>query len=247
MWSPAIQPVAERLLGQLPLAGTERVIDVGTGAGALLPAICGAAPHATVVGIDNAEGMLRLARRRHSGPLQLMDAEKLDFPDAHFDAALVAFVLFHLPHPERCLGEVFRVLNPEGSVGTATWGEERFPAADRIWDEELTRSGALPLPVPVTENRRCCNTEANMVGLLGNVGFAAVRTWSEHLVHQWSAAAHYEHRVLDAMHARLLLLASDERDRCLERIRERLAAAAEEDYVYRGDVILAAAQRPTPL
>src|SRR5438270_380082 len=40
LWSPIIRPVGERLIARLPLtAETSHVIDVGTGAGALLPAI----------------------------------------------------------------------------------------------------------------------------------------------------------------------------------------------------------------
>src|SRR5438094_10287643 len=78
LWSPVIQPVGERLIARLPLsAKTSHVIDIGTGAGALLPAIQRAAPSAVTVGIDRSRGMLRLANDRHSGPLALMDVQRL--------------------------------------------------------------------------------------------------------------------------------------------------------------------------
>ncbi len=137
LWSPVMRPLGERLINRLRLSDSKRVIDVGTGAGALLPAIQSAAPDATVLGIDRSEGMLRLAKTRYAGPLEVMDAESLASPDEVFDAAIVAFVLFHLPHPERCLEEVHRVLRPKGSVGTITWATEEFPIANAIWDEEL--------------------------------------------------------------------------------------------------------------
>ena len=137
LWSPVIRPVGERLLGRLPLSRAKNVIDVGTGTGALLPAIRSCAPRASLLGVDRSEGMLQLASEKHDGPLRLMDVQELDLPDQSFDVAVVAFVLFHLPDPQRCLNEVFRVLKPAGWVGTATWASEQPPAANAIWDEEL--------------------------------------------------------------------------------------------------------------
>src|SRR5258708_30058759 len=73
LWSPIIRPVGERLIARLPLsARTTHVIDIGTGAGALLTAIQWAAPSAVIVGIDRSEGMALHANR--------------------FDVAIVAFV-----------------------------------------------------------------------------------------------------------------------------------------------------------
>lgn len=66
-----------------------------------------------------------------------MDAQSLDLPNDRFDIAIVAFVLFHLPDPPRCLEEVFRVLKPQGRVGTATWGVERFAVANVIGASRL--------------------------------------------------------------------------------------------------------------
>src|SRR5438309_5177876 len=95
LWSPIIRPVGERLIARLPLSGTTRtVVDVGTGAGALLPAIRRAAPSAVIVGVDRSQGMLRLAKDKHSGPLALMDVQKLALPANRFKVAVVAFVLF---------------------------------------------------------------------------------------------------------------------------------------------------------
>lgn len=136
LWSPAIRPFGERLIAALPLARAQQVIDVGTGAGALLPALQQAAANASIVGVDNSEGMLRLARSRNAGRLELMNVEALTLAGDWFDVAVAAFVLFHLPHPERCLAGVFRVLKPGGRVGTATGAA----SVSRRW----IRSGMRP-------------------------------------------------------------------------------------------------------
>jgi len=244
LWSPAIQPVGERLLEHLPLAGAKQVIDVGTGAGALLPAIRRAAPRAVVLGIDRSEGMLTLARQRHDGPLAVMDAQHLDLPDGRFDVALVAFVLFHLPDPQQCLQEVCRVLKPGGRVGTATWSAEHFAAANLIWDEELSAAGAAAFPLPATDNRACCNSETKMTRLLEGAGFTEIGTWSESLEHRWRPEDHFEYQVRSTSRLRLESLDLAERDECLRRVRARLATASEEEYVFRGEVVMATAATP---
>ena len=247
LWSPAIQPVGERLLERLPLPGAGQVIDVGTGAGALLPAIQRAAPRAVILGVDTSEGMLERARQRHNGPLALMDAQKLDLPPNRFDVAVVAFVLFHLPHPQRCLEEVFRVLKPGGAVGTATWGAERYPAVNAIWDEELTAAGAVTFLLPATDNRGCCNNREKMTQLLEYAGFSDITSWSESLEHRWRPDDHFEYQVRSTSRLRLESLASGARDDCLERVRARLAACSDEEYVFSGDVVMATAVKPEAL
>lgn len=246
LWSPVLQSVARRLLEHLALARAADVLDVGTGAGALLPLIRQAAPRARVLGIDNAEGMLRLARGRHPGPLAQMNVERIGLPSGRFDIAVIAFVLFHLACPDRCLTEVCRVLRPGGMAGTATWGAERWPAADDIWDRELTRAGAATYTLPAVQNRSCCDSEPKVRKLLHAAGFKSVRTWQERLVYRWPAPSHFEYQMLVTSRARLESLGTPARAECLRRIRRRLADAAEDDYVYTGEVICAVASKPGP-
>lgn len=44
------------------------------------------------------------------------DIENLQFPDASFDAAVCWSVLEHVPHPEKAISEIHRVLKPGGQV-----------------------------------------------------------------------------------------------------------------------------------
>jgi SAM-dependent methyltransferase len=66
-----------------------------------------------------------------------MDAERLELPEDSFDAALCVLGLMYLPHPERALAEILRVLRSRGRVVLAVWGERRrcgwaglFPIVD---------------------------------------------------------------------------------------------------------------------
>ena len=73
-WSPIIRPMAVPLVQQLPLDTARRVLDVGTGTGALVPDLHAAAPHATIIGADDAVGMLRAGPQETPHPVALMDA-----------------------------------------------------------------------------------------------------------------------------------------------------------------------------
>jgi ubiquinone/menaquinone biosynthesis C-methylase UbiE len=241
LWSPVIRPVGERLLAQLPLSTAKSVIDVGSGSGALLPLIQAASPASIVLGVDNSEGMLRLAKDKHRGPLALMDVQRLELADDHFDVAVVAFVLFHLPRPDQCLAEVYRVLRPGGVVGTVTWGVERMPPADAIWDEELDASGARVVPLPAADNRRCCDTSDKVTALLEGAGFDSTRVWSESLHHQWRPEDHFNYQMHSGSLPRLLSLPTRERDSCVRRVRDRLSGQGEEQYFFIGEVVLATA------
>jgi ubiquinone/menaquinone biosynthesis C-methylase UbiE len=242
LWSPIIRPVGERLITRLPISSTTRsVVDIGTGAGALLPALKRAAPNAVIVGVDRSQGMLRLAKDKYSGPLALMDVQNLALPGDRFQVAVVAFVLFHLPYPEQCLAEVNRVLKPRGAVGTVTWGSENMAPANAIWDDELQAAGAQMIELPAVDNRACCDSTQKMSALLEQAGFVSIKVWTESIEHRWRPKDHFDYQV--GMNSRLRLQSLDiqGRESCISRIKGRLSGADDEQYVYRGEVFMATA------
>lgn len=241
LWSPVILPLGQRLLDRLPLAEATDVIDVGTGAGALLPSIRKAAPKARILGVDRSAGMLRLAKKKHGGPLLLMDAQKLELSTSQFDVAVIAFVLFHLPHPERCIDEVNRVLRPGGAVGTVTWGAQHSSAASGIWDEELRAAGARIVELPAVENMSCCDSRPKVSALLKRGGFRSIRVWTEPVQHRWRPKDHFEYQVHSSWREELESLPRGKRQDCLSRVRSRLAGLGKDQYVFRGTVVMATA------
>ncbi|MCW6511026.1 class I SAM-dependent methyltransferase [Lichenifustis flavocetrariae] len=96
-----------------------RVLDVGIGTGLELPLF---SPQQRVTGIDLAEPMLRRAQTKAArGPgnvdgLCVMDAARLAFPDASFDAVIAPYVLTVVPDPDAMLDEIDRVVKPGGDV-----------------------------------------------------------------------------------------------------------------------------------
>ena len=97
-----------------------RILEVGVGTGISLP---GYARTSKIVGIDISEPMLRKARDRtkrerlsNVEQLCVMDAARLDFPDASFDVVVAQYVVTALPDPEATLDEFARVLKPGGEI-----------------------------------------------------------------------------------------------------------------------------------
>jgi len=97
-----------------------KVLDVGVGTGLELPMF---GTRAEVTGIDLSEPMLRRAKERvrsnglrNVGGLVVMDALRLAFPDAHFDAVVAPYVLTVVPEPHASLDEMARVVKPGGEI-----------------------------------------------------------------------------------------------------------------------------------
>jgi ubiquinone/menaquinone biosynthesis C-methylase UbiE/predicted transcriptional regulator len=97
-----------------------RVVDVGTGSGALLPLLAGAG--AAVTAVDHSAALLARARRRcrDAGIADVAfvqaDVRALPFADGTFDAAYSSMVLHHLPDPRAGLAELARLVRPGGRV-----------------------------------------------------------------------------------------------------------------------------------
>jgi ubiquinone/menaquinone biosynthesis C-methylase UbiE len=106
----------ERLSRLLTLRGDERVLDVGTGAGALALALAPLVRE--VVGIDLVPELLAEGRKRAPANVELIeaDATALPFESSTFDVVSTARTLHHVPRPELVVAEMNRVLRPGGTM-----------------------------------------------------------------------------------------------------------------------------------
>jgi demethylmenaquinone methyltransferase / 2-methoxy-6-polyprenyl-1,4-benzoquinol methylase len=123
-----------RAVGQLMPLRPQRILDVATGTADFAIAALRARP-ASVTGVDIAEGMLELGRRkiRRRGledriTLETGRAEELHYPDGSFDAAIVAFGARNFENLQAGLTEMLRVLRPGGMIVVLEFSRPRhFP------------------------------------------------------------------------------------------------------------------------
>jgi phosphatidylethanolamine/phosphatidyl-N-methylethanolamine N-methyltransferase len=97
-----------------------RILEVGVGTGISLPEY---KRTTQLCGVDISAQMLQKAEERvrefgltNVEGLFVMDAEKLEFPDASFDVVMAQYVVTTVPHPEATLDEFARVLKPGGQI-----------------------------------------------------------------------------------------------------------------------------------
>lgn len=241
MWAPILRTAALPLARELAASEIARVLDVGTGVGALLPDLAGIFPNAVIAGVDRSRGMLALAPQRYER--SLMDARQLAIRSGVMDRLLLVFMLFHLEEPVVALREARRVLKPGGKVGTLTWAGEMQSEANRVWLECLDEYGAIP-PDPAAETRHeTVDSPAKMEALLRGAGFESPRCWEDDLVSDLDA----EHLIrlktsVGAAQSRFESLGAVAGAVCIEEARRRMKALTADDFALRGRVVYAIAR-----
>lgn len=122
------QPFHDWLMQQYSFQSANRILEVGSGTGALwenrlhlLPPSC----HLTVS--DTSLGMLDTLKQKFSKhtdiDIRFEDIQSLSFPKESFDIVIANMMLYHVPDLPRALSEVRRVLKPGGMFYCATYGE----------------------------------------------------------------------------------------------------------------------------
>jgi SAM-dependent methyltransferase len=172
--------IAEPLLDAAGVRHDMRLLDVATGPG--YAAERAAARGAHPIGIDIAEGMLALARRRRPElEFRWGDAEELPFEDGSFDAVVGGFVVNHLPHPERAIAEAARVLAPGGAVAFSVWDRPERNRLNGVFRDAMADVG-VPSLAEIEEgpDPTRFSDDAEFVALLegGGLGEARVETIS---------------------------------------------------------------------
>ena len=99
-------------------AAPRRVLEVGCGPGELAARFQDELG-AIVVAVDISPRMVELARGR-GVDARVGDAQELPFAAGEFDCAVAAWMLYHIPDPERVLAELARVLRPGSRLVAVT-------------------------------------------------------------------------------------------------------------------------------
>lgn len=113
-WFVARRQAVHDLVIKTRLGPESRILEIGCSGGLLMEQFWSEG-FEQVQGIDISEDAIELCRQKKLSA-QVMDAQKLDFPDASFDFAIASDVLEHLADDGGALREWSRVLKPGGML-----------------------------------------------------------------------------------------------------------------------------------
>ena len=187
-----------RLVADARLRPGMRVLDLGSGTGypALLAAQT-AGPTGSVTGIDLAEQMLEVARRKAASlalsnvTFRTEDVSALPFEAASFDAVTSRFCLMFLPDIPKAAAEIARVLKPGGWLAAAVWSApDRNPSISLSMDA-IKQVVELPPPDPTAPGIFRLAKPGELAGMLRDSGFVDVT--DQEFFAEWSYASAEEY------------------------------------------------------
>ena len=204
-----------------------RWIDVGCGSGAFTELLAERTAPAELQGIDPSEGQLAFARRRPAARVAEFrqgDAMALPFPDDHFDAAIMALVIFFVPDPAKGVAEMVRVVRPGGTVAAYAWDllGGGFPL-EPIRAELRAMGIEPPLPPSADASRVDALRE-----LWAMAGLEAIELWPISVQRHFADFEDFWTTSLlsSSIGATVAAMAAADVERLKERVRPRLAADA---------------------
>lgn len=143
-WSRLLVPGLAAFAG---VRDGDRVLDVGTGTGALASGLVKALPGTRIVGIDPSEAFVSHARAADPGGrvrYELGDVQALRFPDGAFDQTIALLVMNFVPDHRKAIAEMRRVTRPDGVVSACVWDYDAGMRMIRIfWDEVVALDPSL--------------------------------------------------------------------------------------------------------
>jgi SAM-dependent methyltransferase len=135
-WSRQMAPLFVAFAG---VPATGRVLDIGSGTGALAFEIAKQKGRIQVTGIDPSPEYVAYAMSKNPNPdritFQAGDAQRLGFPDATFAASISLLVFNFIPDASKALLEARRVTRAKGRVAAAVWDYGgRMSMLRAFWD-----------------------------------------------------------------------------------------------------------------
>jgi trans-aconitate 2-methyltransferase len=170
----------QRLIDELALTGSERILDLGCGDGRLTAVLAGLVPQGCVLGIDASRNMIEQARHSHVAAnleFRLLDINEMDF-DGLFDLIFSNATLHWIKDHGRLLAHVHRALAHGGVVRFNFAGQgncaDFIEVIRRTMEEESFAAYFQDFKWPWF-----MPGAAEYEGLLATSGFVAAKVWHE--------------------------------------------------------------------
>jgi ubiquinone/menaquinone biosynthesis C-methylase UbiE len=163
-------PLAEALVAEAGIVGGMRVLDVGSGPGALSRALVDVVGPDLVAAVDPQPAFVEALGQRLPGVTATVgEAESLPHEDATFDACLANLVVHFMTDPVAGLREMARVTRPGGTVAATVWqhGTPTTPLTP-FW-----RAVRCFDPDALVESERPGTTQGSLVRLMDEAGVSA--------------------------------------------------------------------------
>lgn len=172
-WSSQLAPLLVRFAA---LSRSGRVLDVGSGTGALAFSLAKSFPELQILGIDPAAEYVAYANSRNPYPgraaFETGDAQSLRYPGGSFHHSLSLLVINFIPDRAKALAELIRVTRPGGSVSAAVWdyaGGMRM--LRHFWDAVISVD---PAAAPLDESRMPLCRSGELADLWKQAGLVEV-------------------------------------------------------------------------
>lgn len=119
--TPTLSIFLEKLIPEFGLEAGQRVLDVGTGTGVLIPYLSReVGPSGSVIALDFSENMVQICETKYSHlsnvTVQVGNIEEVVFPPETFDAVVCFGVFPHLGNKEKALQNINHMLKPAGAL-----------------------------------------------------------------------------------------------------------------------------------
>ena len=183
-----------RLVADARLRAGMRVLDLGSGTG--YPALLDAqtvGPTGSLIGLDLAEQMLAVARRKATAlglanvTFRTGDVTALPFEANSFDAVTSRFCLMFLPEISKAVAEIARVLRRGRWLAAAVWSAPEKNPSIGLSMEAIKKVVELPPPDPTAPGIFRLANPGDLAGMLQQAGLVDVT--DQEFLAEWSYAS----------------------------------------------------------